>query len=158
MMQKEKCIYVEDLMNDPNFNTDDYYGYVYMTTNLETGRQYIGKKIFKHTTNKKLGKKELAALPTQRGRVPSKKKVVKESDWKTYYGSADEVKQWAKTTPTDKLTRVVLRLCKSSKELTYYETKYLFIKEVLEYRNNYINDNVLGKFYRKDFITPDTDD
>ena len=86
MMQNEKCIYVEDLINDPNFNTDDYYGYVYMTTNLETGRQYIGKKIFKHTTNKKLGKKELAALPTQRGRVPSKKKVVKESDWKTYGG------------------------------------------------------------------------
>ena len=149
-MQKEKCIYVEDLMNDPNFNTDDYYGYVYMTTNLETGRQYIGKKIFKHTTNKKLGKKELAALPTQRGRVPSKKKVVKESDWKTYYGSADEVKQWVKTVPADKLTRVVLRLCKSSKELTYYETKYLFDNNVLSDDKRWVNNNILGKFYPKD--------
>jgi hypothetical protein len=153
MMQNEKCIYVEDLINDPTFNTDDYYGYVYLTTNLETGRQYIGKKIFRHTTNKKLGKKELAALPTQRGRVPSKKKVVKESDWKTYYGSADEVKQWAKTTPTDKLTRVVLRLCKSSKELTYYETKYLFDYNVLADDKVWVNSNILGKFFPKDLAS-----
>ena len=29
--------------------------------------------------------------------------------------------------------------------------KYLFINEVLEAHNNYINDNILGKFYKKDF-------
>ena len=65
MMQKEKCIYVEDLINDPNFNTDDYYGYVYMTTNLETGRQYIGKKIFKHTKNKENKTIQLNRRPFQ---------------------------------------------------------------------------------------------
>jgi hypothetical protein len=151
MIQIEKCTYVEDLINDPNFNTDEYYGYVYMTTNLETSRQYIGKKIFKHTQNKKLGKKELAALPTQRGRVPSKKKIVKESDWKTYYGSADEVKQWAKTTPTDKLIRVVLRLCKTKISLSYYEVKYQMIYGVLE-NEEWCNDSILGKFYRKNII------
>jgi hypothetical protein len=151
MVQIEKCTYVEDLINDPNFNTDEYYGYVYMTTNLETSRQYIGKKIFKHTQNKKLGKKELAALPTQRGRVPSKKKIVKESDWKTYYGSADEVKQWAKTTPTDKLIRVVLRLCKTKISLSYYEVKYQMIYGVLE-NEEWCNDSILGKFYRKNII------
>ena len=41
----------------------------------------------------------------------------------------------------------------SKKELTYFECKYLFINEVLEGRSHqYINDNILGKFYRKDFI------
>lgn len=150
MLQVTKATYVEDLINDPNFNIDDYYGYVYMTTNLETGKSYIGKKAFHHTQNKKLGKKEIAALPTQRGRVPSKKKIVKESDWKTYYGSADEVKQWAKTTPKDKLLRVVMRLCKSSKELTYYETKCLFQYNVLEDQNRWANSNILGKFFPKD--------
>jgi hypothetical protein len=151
MVQTEKCTYVEDLINNPDFNTDEYYGYVYLTTNLETNRQYIGKKIFKHTQNKKLGKKELAALPTQRGRVPSKKKIVKESDWKTYYGSADEVKQWAKTTPTDKLIRVVLRLCKTKISLSYYEVKYQMIYGVLE-NEEWCNDSILGKFYRKNII------
>ena len=152
MLQVMETTYVEDLINDPNFNIDDYYGYVYMTVNLENGRQYIGKKIFHHTQNKKLGKKEIAALPTQRGRVPSKKKIVKESDWKTYYGSADETKQWAKITPKDKLLRVVMRLCKSSKELTYYETKYMFQYNVLEDQNKWVNSNILGKFFPKDLI------
>lgn len=142
--------YVEDLINDPNFNIDDYYGYVYMTTNLEKGRRYIGKKAFHHTQNKKLSKKEIAALPTQRGRVPSKKKIIKESDWKTYYGSADETKQWAKTTPKDKLVRTVICLCKSSKELTYYETKYLFQYDVLADDKRWVNSNILGKFFPKD--------
>ena len=155
MLQIAKSLFVDDLINNPTFNTDDYYGYVYMTTNLENGRQYIGKKIFKHTTNKKLGKKELAALPTQRGRTPSKKKVIKESDWKTYYGSADEVKQWAKSISLDKLTRVVLRLCHSSKELTYYETKYLFDYDVLTNDIVWVNSNILGKFFPKD-LAPQT--
>ena len=152
MLQVMKSTYFEDLINDPSFNIDDYHGYVYMTVNLENGRQYIGKKVFHHTQNKKLGKKEIAALPTQRGRVPSKKKIIKESDWKTYYGSADETKQWAKTTPKDKLLRVVMRLCKSSKELTYYETKYLFQYNVLEDPNKWVNSNILGKFFPKDLI------
>ena len=152
MLQIAKSLFVDDLINNPTFNTDDYYGYVYMTTNLENGRKYIGKKIFKHTTNKKLGKKELAALPTQRGRTPSKKKVIKESDWKTYYGSADEVKQWVKSTSPDKLIRVILRLCHSSKELTYYETKYLFDYDVLTNDTVWVNSNILGKFFPKDLV------
>jgi len=155
MLQITKSLFVDDLINNPTFNTDDYYGYVYMTTNLENGRKYIGKKIFKHTTNKKLGKKELAALPTQRGRTPSKKKVIKESDWKTYYGSADEVKQWVKSTSPDKLIRVILRLCHSSKELTYYETKHLFDYDVLTNDTVWVNSNILGKFFPKD-LAPQT--
>ena len=83
----------------------------------------------------------------------SKKKIVKESDWKTYYGSADEVKQWAKTTSTDKLTRIVLRLCRSSKELTYYETKYLFDYDVLADDKVWVNSNILGKFFPKDLAS-----
>ena len=136
---------VEDLINDPEFNIDDYVGYIYVTLHLPTGRKYIGKKNFFHTTNKKLGKKELAELPVARGKKPTKKQVVKESDWKTYYGSAAEIK----VLPKDEMNRYVLKLCKNKKELTYWETKMLFQYNVLE-DDRYINDNILGKFYRKD--------
>jgi hypothetical protein len=136
---------VEDLINNPNFNIDEYIGYIYVTLHLPTGRQYIGKKNFFHTTNKKLGKKELAELPVARGKKPTKKQVVKESDWKTYYGSAAEIK----VLPKDEMNRYVLKLCKNKKELTYWETKMLFQYNVLE-DDRYINDNILGKFYRKD--------
>jgi hypothetical protein len=136
---------VEDLINDPNFDINEYVGYIYVTLHLPTGRQYIGKKNFFHITNKKLGKKELAELPVARGKKPTKKQVVKESDWKTYYGSAAEIK----ILPKDEMNRYVLKLCKNKKELTYWETKMLFQYNVLE-DDSYINDNILGKFYRKD--------
>ena len=48
--------------------------------------------------------------------------------------------------------RRILCYVPNKKLLTYFECKYLFINEVLEQDDVYINDNVLGKFYRKDFI------
>lgn len=138
---------VEDLINDSSFDINEYIGYIYITLHIPTGRQYIGKKNFFHTLNKKLGKKELAEIPVTRGKRPSKKSVTKESDWKTYYGSSAEVK----LLPKDEMTRYVLKLCKTSKQLTYWETKYLFQYNVLE-DDSYMNDNILGKFYRKDLL------
>lgn len=144
-------VFVEDLINDPNFNIENHYGYVYMTTNLDTNQSYIGKKIFQNTTSKKLGKKEIAVLPVKRGRIPSKKKIVTESNWKEYYGSSDKVKEWVENTPKHRLCRTILKLCKSSKELTYYETKYLFEYNVL-LDDQYVNDSILGKFFLKDLL------
>ena len=123
------------------------FGFIYEVTHTPTGRKYIGKKVlyFNRTLPPLAGQKR-------------KRKVVKESDWKTYFGSHAEIVGLIKEGKQEEFTKQILCFVRSKKLLTYYETKYLFIKEVLEYRNNYINDNVLGKFYRKDFITPDTDD
>jgi hypothetical protein len=147
MYKVENAIQIEDLINDPNFNIDNWFGYIYLTVDTETNRQYIGKKNFFLTQNKKLGKKEAAALPIKRGKKPTKKKVVKESDWKTYYGSSEEIK----SLPKERLKRYLVKLCKTSKQLTYYECKYLFEYEVLE-NDIYINDNIQGRFFRKDLI------
>lgn len=143
---------VEDLINDPTFDISQYHGYIYITIHPKTGRKYIGKKAFFHTTNVKLGKKELANLPVTRGKKPTKKQVIKESDWRTYYGSAVEIKKL----PNEELERYVLKLCKDKKELTYWETKLLFVYNVLE-DINFINDNILGKFYSKDLGDPRKD-
>jgi hypothetical protein len=143
---------VDELINNESFDINEYEGYIYITTILDTGRKYIGKKNFFHNTNVKLGKKELANLPTARGKKPSKKKVTKESDWKTYYGSAQEIKDSVKQYPKERITRTLIRLCKSKKELTYYECKYLFDYNVLEPNSGFINDNILGKFYSKDLV------
>jgi len=143
---------VDELINNENFDINEYEGYIYITTILDTDRKYIGKKNFFHNTNVKLGKKELANLPTARGKKPSKKKVTKESDWKTYYGSAQEIKDSVKQYPKERIIRTLIRLCKSKKELTYYECKYLFDYNVLEPNSGFINDNILGKFYSKDLV------
>lgn len=143
---------VDELINNESFDINEYEGYIYITTILDTNRKYIGKKNFFHNTNVKLGKKELANLPTTRGKKPSKKKVTKESDWKTYYGSAQEIKDSVKQYPKERIIRTLIRLCKSKKELTYYECKYLFDYNVLEPNSGFINDNILGKFYSKDLV------
>jgi hypothetical protein len=143
---------IEDLIDDENFDSTQYEGYIYMTTNLETNRSYIGKKNFFHKTNVKLGKKELANLPVTRGRTKQTKLVVKPSDWKTYYGSSQEIKEDLKKYPKDKFVRVLLKLCKSKKSLTYYENKYLFQYGVLEDPKQWINDNIQGRFFSSDTL------
>jgi hypothetical protein len=134
------------------------YGFIYEVTHIPTGKKYLGKKVLYFERNKKLGKRELEALKEERkaqgigGRVPLKKKVITESDWKTYYGSQKEILELVKEGNQQDFKREILQYVPDKKQLTYYECKYLFINEVLETRNNYINDNILGKFYRKDFF------
>ena len=151
MVTNEKQLLVEDLINDPNFDSNKYEGYIYLTTCLITGRKYLGKKSFRHNLNKKLGKKELANLPITRGRTPTTKKVTQDSKWADYYGSAEEIKQNLKNNGPKSMTRNVLRLCVSKKELTYYENKYLFSYGVLEDSSVWINDNIEGRYFSKDF-------
>lgn len=133
------------------------YGFIYETTHRPTGQKYLGKKVLFFERNKRLGKRALEALREERkakgigGRVPLKQKVITESDWKDYYGSHKEILKLVKENDPNSFERKILEYVSNKKLLTYYECKYLFINEVLENRNTYINDNVLGKFFRKDF-------
>ena len=133
------------------------YGFIYEVVHKPTGKRYLGKKVLYFERNVRLGKKELTALSEERkvkglrGRTPAKKKIVQESDWKTYYGSQKEIVELVKSSKQSDFSREILKFVDSKKQLTYYEAKYLFIKEVLEHDNNYLNDNILGKYYRKDF-------
>lgn len=135
----------------------DTYGFIYLVTHIPTNRKYIGKKVLYFERNVKLGKRELNELKAERkakgigGRVPLKKKVIKESDWKTYYGSQQEIKELVKSEKESNFKREILKFVGNKKHLTYFECKYLFIYEVLENNQEYINDNILAKFYSRDF-------
>ena len=126
------------------------YGFVYITTHNPSGTSYIGKKSLFHNIKKKLTKKELAEQ-TGPGRKSTSKVVQKESDWKTYYGSAKPIVELIKDGKHSEFTREILQLVNSKKLLTYYECKYLFKYGVLENPIEYFNDNILGKFFTKDF-------
>ena len=127
------------------------FGFIYITTHSPTGKKYLGKKSIYHTVNQKLGKKELANLPTTRGRAKTTKQVVKESDWKTYYGSEEFIKQAIRNKKQNEFTREIICFASNKKQLTYYECKYQFIYGVLE-SDEWMNSNILGKFYSKDLI------
>ena len=125
------------------------FGFVYRTRYIPTDQCYIGKKQLIYNLKKKLGKKE-KALWEGKGRPPIYKRVEKESDWKTYYGSHAEVKKLLKEGGESKFIREILELAFEKKRLTYLENKYLFTLEVLESKK-YFNDNIEGRYFKKDF-------
>ena len=144
LYQGKEIISLEDLPQDT-------YGFIYIVTHLPSGKSYIGKKSLFHNVKKKLTKKQLVEQ-TGRGRKPTTEIVQKESDWKTYYGSAKPILDLIKEGKQEEFTREILQLVPNKKLLTYYECKYLFMLGVIEKQDGYFNDNILGKFFRKDFI------
>ena len=144
-------LYKEKVINSIEDMPQDTFGFIYIVTHKPSGKSYIGKKSLFHNIKKKLTKKELAEQ-TGPGRKSATKVVVKESDWKTYYGSAKPILELIKGGKQEEFTREILQLVPNKKLLTYYECKYLFKYGVLEYPLEYFNDNILGKFYTKDFL------
>lgn len=131
--------------------TSDYFGFIYKITNLETGKFYVGKKSFFHNKKKKLTKKELAEMPVTRGRAVTTKVEQVDSGWRNYWSSSKELQSDVKQLGEDKFERLILQFCNNKKQLTYYEIYFQMRYGVL-HMDSY-NDNILGKFYRKDFDT-----
>ena len=151
-------IYQTFQVHELNQLPENTFGFIYQITHIPTQRKYIGKKNLYSIRNIKLGKKELNQLKEERkqkglrGRTPLKKKVIKESDWKTYYGSQEEMKKLVSTSDLKKdFKREILECVPNKKLLTYYENKHLFSRGVIEPGSSYINDNIEGRYFRKDF-------
>lgn len=106
----------------------DYVGFVYIITNLESQRRYIGKKLFKFKRTK-----------TVKGK---KKRLLVESDWREYWGSNKVLQEEVTTLGEGQFKREILRLCRSKGELNYFEAKYQFTMGALEsevYYNEWIS-------------------
>ena len=111
-------------------------------TNLQSGKQYIGRKYF------------------WQKRKPSggKRRVTSESNWKKYYGSSDELKSDVKLLGRESFKREILSLHESLGKVNYEETKQLFLNNVLQETledgsPKYYNSNILGRYYKKDYFT-----
>ena len=127
--------------NNKPFNSDmieDYIGFVYEVYDKEAKMKYIGKKKFWSKVTR----------PPLKGRK-NKRRSVKESDWKSYYGSSEEVKQLVENTGEWRFKRKILRLCSSLGEMTYYEMKEQIDRDVLLKPDEYYNAFVGGKIHRK---------
>lgn len=121
---------------------EDCVGFVYLITNMLTGRKYVGKKLakFSKTTYKtvklKNGKKK---------RQKIRSKIT--SDWQEYYGSSVELTADIARLGKDNFTREILYLCISKAEMSYIEAREQFERRVLEtdlYYNGIINLRVGG--------------
>tara|TARA_B110000908_G_scaffold24080_1_gene27571 strand:+ start:3949 stop:4398 length:450 start_codon:yes stop_codon:yes gene_type:complete len=130
---------------------DKTFGFVYHIKHIPSGKSYIGKKVLFHNRKQKITKKQLKEYEGVVGRRPSYTLVVKESDWKTYWGSNKPLSQLLKDEPIENFERSIIKCAPTKKLLTYYELKYQMVYQVLEKPDEFFNDNLLGKFFRKDF-------
>jgi hypothetical protein len=147
------------LYNDTELSDEDIpteaVGFVYKIIHVPTNKFYIGKKSLISTRRIKLGKKELTNLKEERklngisGRLPSKKNVVKESDWKGYFSSSDWIKGEVKMGRASDFIREIIKFCPTKKSLSYWEVYYQFKYDVLTNEQS-LNDNIGGRYYRKD--------
>ena len=129
------------------FTSDDIdgqFGFVYRITNIQTGKQYIGRKYFVQKRKPKGGKR----------------RVTSESDWKKYYGSSPELKADISTYGKENFSREILSLHSTLGRTNYEETRQLFLHNVLTEKVTddtpaYYNSNILGRYYRKDYFNED---
>ncbi len=76
---------------------DGAVGFIYRITRLDTGRQYLGKKLLQFRRTKQV--------------KGVKKKMMVESDWKTYYGSNQTLKEEVAAIGADKFRREIIKFC-----------------------------------------------
>ena len=121
-------------------NIEDYKGYegfVYIITNLENKKRYLGRKYF----------------TSKRKPAGKKRRVTKESDWKKYYGSSKLLIEEVAEKGENNFKREILAFGKTRGDVNFLETKYLFYFDVLE-SDDWYNENILGKYHKKsDHIT-----
>ena len=119
-------------------------GFVYEMQAIINGKlvRYIGKKNFYSTTKKRMGKRAVAQLQDKRSK---KYTIQKKLSYIDYYSSNAELKA-AHKAGID-IRRYIIKICFSKTELTYYETKYQFVRGVLE-SDEFLNGNILGRFYK----------
>ena len=118
----------------------DFFGFVYLITNRETGKKYIGRKYFWQKRKPRGG-----------GR-----RVTSESNWKKYYGSCPELNGDISDLGHGSFERRILSLHTTGGRTNYEETRQLFRCDVLtesltDGTPAYYNSNILGRYYRKDY-------
>lgn len=107
--------------------------FVYLITNTVTGKKYIGKKKLTFFRKKAVkGKKR-------------KVKVIKESDWRTYFGSSNDLLADKEKYGEDKFKREIIRICDTSSEASYWELWHQMKNHVLlndDYYNSYVGARI----------------
>ena len=123
------------------FDPTPYAGFLYCITELSSGRQYIGKKVFWFNRRHKV-----------KGRK-NRRKVTSESDWRTYKGSSKEVLEGIRRQGIAAYDFRIISYHATRSQVNYAEVKELFKRDVLtellpsgDYA--YFNACVAGKWYR----------
>jgi hypothetical protein len=119
---------------------EGYVAFVYVITNLLDGRKYIGKKRLRFVSTR-------TKRTAKGGKI--RRKQYRESDWKSYYGSSEELKSDVALHGSEAFRREILVLCKSLSESNYYELREQMVTDALLKPQLYYNSYVGSRISRK---------
>lgn len=115
---------------------EDIVGFVYLITNVTTGKMYVGKKLAK------FAKTSYKVVKLKNGTKKRKKIRSKiNSDWQDYWSSSNELKKDIELLGTDQFKREILFYCKSKAQCSYVEAREQFSRRVLE-SDDYYNGQI----------------
>lgn len=121
---------------------EDTIGFVYIITNLISGRRYIGKKLAKFSRTK------YQTVTLKNGTKKRKKIKSKiDSDWLDYYGSSDALTADINTLGKENFKREILYLCNSKALCSYIEAREQFSNRVLE-SDDWYNGNIMVRVHK----------
>ena len=106
--------------------SDTPYGFIYVIENINTGKKYVGKKQI------------LTARKTRKAGRKNRVSKVVETDWKTYTGSCRELNGEIEQNGKDVFDFNIIKWCDSKWEMSYYEAKEQFERDVI-FRSDYYN-------------------
>jgi hypothetical protein len=115
------------LINEGVYIFENMFGFIYEITNKVNGKKYIGKK----QCIRKIKRKPLKGKT--RNRIDHK-----ESDWKTYTSSSNELNEDIQKYGKENFEFRILKVCGSKWELGYEEIKEQIARDVLR-RDDYYN-------------------
>lgn len=107
---------------------------MYMVYKIDytNGTSYVGMKVVRS---------ELKQTPLKGMRKNAVRRVLKQSNWKTYIGSSKE------NVGLEIALKTILHLCSNKRSSTYLEAKEILSRGALE-NDKYNNANCLGKFFK----------
>lgn len=144
----------------------DSIGFIYIVRNTSKNKFYIGRKSFFSERNQEVSKAVYDNTKKEGGPVTKtknkklskkgavvwryKKKTRKETNWKSYTGSSEQLNKDIKS--GDTYSKEILCYCYTKKEISYRELKHIVCTDCLE-REDCYNGNLLGKWFPKDLKT-----
>lgn len=129
-------------ISDSELTPEGNEGFIYLITNLKTGKKYIGRKYFWKRLRKK--------VPGKARRI----RVTEESDWKTYWGSCAPLHEDYFSLGIMNFKREILSIHDNRPDVCYEEVAAQFKYNVLRAVDSdgnyqYYNSNIGNKYYRR---------
>lgn len=111
-----------------------HLGFVYIITDLDNGRRYVGQKLFWTPKTKMVNGK--------------KKRIKVISDYKDYFGSNEELKERVRLLGGERFKREILYVCMTKGTMNYLELREQIDRRVME-STEYYNSFCGGKIHKK---------